>query len=100
MDQFFEWYDMIEERKYRFAKLKFVLEARLFWRNVERSMRLRGDEPIVTWMGMKHKLRRKYLPTSYNQRLLDQWQRLTQVTRSVAKYIARFDEFVMRYNID
>ena len=22
MDQFFEWYDMIEERKYRFAKLK------------------------------------------------------------------------------
>ena len=45
------------------------------------------------------RLREKYLPMSYNQRLLDQWQRLTQGTRSVAEYIAKFDEFVMRCNV-
>ena len=88
MDQFFKWYDMNEERKCRFTKLKLVHQARLLWGNVERSMRLRGDDPIVTWMGIKHKLRRKYLPMSYNQRLLDQWQRLTQGTKSVVEYIA------------
>ena len=49
---------------------------------------------------MKIRLRQKYLPMSYNQRLLDQWQRLTQGNRSVAEYIAKFDEFVMRCNVD
>ena len=37
---------------------------------------------------------------SYNQILLDQWQRLTQGIRSVAEYIAKFDEFVMGCNVD
>ena len=37
---------------------------------------------------------------SYHQRLLDQWQRLVQGNRSVAEYITKFDEFVMRCNVD
>ena len=48
MDQFFEWYEMIEERKCRFAKLKLVHQARLYWKNVERFIRQRGDDPMVT----------------------------------------------------
>jgi len=49
---------------------------------------------------MKLKLRKKYLPVSYYQRLLDQWQRLSQENRTVSEYIARFDKFVMRCSID
>ena len=49
---------------------------------------------------MKLRLREKYLPMSYHQRLLDQWQRLVQGNRSVAEYITKFDEFVMRCNVD
>ena len=49
MDQFFEWYDLTEERKYRFAKTKLICQARLYWKNVERSIRLRGNDPIMTW---------------------------------------------------
>ena len=48
---------------------------------------------------MKEKLREKYLPTSYQQRLLDQWQRLTQGNRSVTEYITRFDEYLMRCGV-
>ena len=45
------------------------------------------------------KLREKYLPFSYEQKLLDQWQKLTQGNKSVADYIAKFDKFVMRCSI-
>ena len=48
MDQYFEWYDMTEKRKCKFAELRLVREARLFWENVERIIRQRGDDPIVT----------------------------------------------------
>ena len=75
MDQYFEWYDMTEQRKCKYAELRLVREARLFWRDVERTIRQRGDDPIVSWRAMKAKLRGMYLPPSYHQRLLDQWQR-------------------------
>ena len=48
MDQFFEWYDLTEERKYRFAKTKLIHQARLYLKNVGRSIRLRGNDPIMT----------------------------------------------------
>ena len=72
MDQYFDWYEMSEDRKVKFAKLRLVRQARLYWGNVERMNRQRGDLPISTWRGMKVKLREKYLPMSYEQRLLDQ----------------------------
>ena len=49
---------------------------------------------------MKAKLREKYLPVSYHQRLLDQWHRLVQGNKSVTEYIAKFDELAMRCGID
>ena len=49
---------------------------------------------------MKAKLREKYLPVSYHQRLLDQWHRLTQGNKSVTEYIAKFDELAMRCGIN
>ena len=48
---------------------------------------------------MKAKLREKYVPMSYHQRLLDQWQRLNQGNKTVTEYIAKFDELAMRCNL-
>ena len=92
--------EISEERKCKFAKLRLVRQVRLYWDNVKRFIRQRGDTPIVTWRSMKLRLREKYLPMSYHQRLLDQWQRLIQGNKSVTEYIAKFDEFVMRCNVD
>ena len=55
--------------------------------------------PIVTWRDMKDKLREKYVPLTYQQRLLDQWQDLTQGSKTMIEYIAKFDEFVMRCGV-
>jgi len=42
------------------------------------------------------KLQDKYLFVSYKQRVLDQWQRMTQDNQPVAEYITKFDEFLVR----
>jgi len=72
MDQYFEWYEMTKERKCKFAKLRLVHQARLYWGNVECIIRQRGHIPIATWKAMKIKLREKYLPMSY-----EQWRPIT-----------------------
>ena len=99
MDQYFDWYDMSEVRKYKFAKTRLVHQARLYWGNLELLIRRRGAEPIATWAEMKRRLRDKYVPMSYHQKLLDQWQRLNQGNKPVSEYIAKFDEFVMRCHL-
>ena len=69
MDHYFDWYTMSEDRRIRFAKMKLIGHAKLYWNNQERLRR----NPITTWQEMKDALKEKYLPESYQQRLLDQW---------------------------
>ena len=49
---------------------------------------------------MKDKLHEKYLLASYQQCLLDQWQRLIQGIGSVNEYIDKFEEYLMRCNVN
>jgi len=70
MDHYFDWYDMSDERRVRFAKMKLVGQVRQYWTNDEKLMRLRHHEAIQTWDEMKLKLQEKHLPVSY-KRLLD-----------------------------
>ena len=55
---------------------------------------------ILTWGEMKETLIEKYVPTSYKQRLLDQWQHLSQWSKPVSEYITKFDEFMSRCDMD
>ena len=48
---------------------------------------------------MKEKLKAKYLPVSFRQRMLDDWQNLKQGSKPVSDYIAKFDEFMSRCDI-
>jgi len=61
MDYYFEWYDMSEEMKYKFAKMRLIHQARLYWANLERTRRQQDLTPITTWQEMKLKLKEKYL---------------------------------------
>ncbi|KAL3821482.1 hypothetical protein ACJIZ3_007387 [Penstemon smallii] len=77
MDQFFTWYDMSEARQVRFAKMKLVGQAKLYWINTSREV----------------------CPLSYHQQLLDKWQSLRQGSMSVTEYISKFEEFMLRCNV-
>lgn len=72
MDQFFGWYNLSENRRVRFAKMKLSGTAQLYWESVEESLIRRGQPPITDWVEMKTKLEEKNLPRSYRGNLLDQ----------------------------
>jgi hypothetical protein len=96
MDQFFGWYNLYENRRVRFAKMKLSGTAQLYWESVEESLIRRGQPPITDWVEMKTKLEEKYLPRSYRGNLLDQWNNLRQGGKSANEYVAQFDEYRMR----
>ena len=54
MDHYFEWYDMDDERRIRFAKMELLSQAKLYWSNHERLMTRGGRALVVTWDEMKY----------------------------------------------
>ena len=48
---------------------------------------------------MKEKLKAKYLPVSFRQRMLDDWNNLKQGSKPVSEYIAKFDEYMSRCDV-
>ncbi|MQM17764.1 hypothetical protein Taro_050741 [Colocasia esculenta] len=99
MDRYFEWYEMTDGRRVRFAKMKLLGQAQTYWVNVESLLMQRHQDRIETWDDMKAKLREKYLPATCRQRLIDRWQSLTQGSRPVSEYIAEFDEYLLRCGV-
>jgi len=69
MDQFFGWYNLSENRRVRFTKMKLSGTTQLYWESV--GLVMRGQPPITDWVEMKTKLQEKYLPRSYRGNLLD-----------------------------
>ena len=63
MDHYFEWYNMSEERRVRFAKIKLLRQTKLYWTNYERLMARENCAPLINWEEMKEIL--KEVPTTY-----------------------------------
>ena len=85
MDHYFEWYDMSDERRVRFAKMKLIGQAKLYWTNYERLMTRGYHAPVIHWEEMKEILKEKYVPPTYRQKMLDQWQRLSKGSRPISE---------------
>ena len=43
----FEWHNLSDNRKVRFAKMKLNDEAKVYWRDVEDCLEMRGKPPIT-----------------------------------------------------
>ncbi|XP_022880942.1 uncharacterized protein LOC111398247 [Olea europaea var. sylvestris] len=99
MDRFFTWYGVPEDRRVQFASLKLTGTAELFWKSVEDLLERRHATPVGSWAEMKRRPQEKYLPQSYRDNLLDQWNVLTQGSRPVTEYVAQFDEFRMKCQV-
>ena len=90
---------MEDDRRVGLAKMKLLRQARTYWKNQEQTFRQRPGHRTATWAEMKKKLKSKYLPVSYRQRMLDEWQNLRQGSKPVSGYIAKFDEYMSRCDI-
>ena len=72
MDKFFDYYHWAENKRVRYAKMKLIGRANLFWEDFEDTLR-RRHEPLVTdWLKMKGVLSRNYLPSTYRSSLLEE----------------------------
>lgn len=90
---------MSEERRGRFAKMKLVNLAKIWWNGVEGDIRRLGQPPIVTWQEMKAKLKEKYLPPNYHGKICEQLVNLKQNSMTVVEYMQKFDELKTRSQI-
>ncbi|XP_057494072.1 uncharacterized protein LOC130779439 [Actinidia eriantha] len=95
MDHFFEWYNLSDDKKVRFAKMKLISRAKLFWQSTEQRRHPLGTD----WVEMKEILREKYLPQSYQGDMLDKWNNLRQGSKPATEYVAQFEEYLMRCDI-
>ena len=67
MEYYFEWYGVYNERRVRFAKIKLLGQAKLYWTNQERILARGGRLLMITWDEMKECLKKKiFLPHTDN----------------------------------
>ena len=99
MDKCFDYFHWVENKKVRYARMKLIRRANLFWEDLEDTLR-RWHEPLLTdWIEIKGALSRNYLPSTYRSSFLEEWDRLKQVIAPVAEYIEKFKEFKRRIRI-
>ena len=70
IEDYFEWYGLDDARRVGLAKMKLLGQVRTYWKN-QHTFRQRPGQRTATWAEMKEKLKAKYLPVSYHQRMLD-----------------------------
>ncbi|XP_004295495.1 PREDICTED: uncharacterized protein LOC101304264 [Fragaria vesca subsp. vesca] len=99
IEEYFDWYDMDDERRVRYVKMKLVLLAKVWWAGVENDIRRLGQHPISSWQEMKANLREKYMPSNYLDKLCDQLTAHRQEDMAVSEYMQKFDELKTRSQI-
>ena len=80
--------------------MKLTGQGRIYWRNLQATLEQRHEPMITSWAEMKSRLREKFVPACYRPMILDEWQHLRQNEGTVADYIARFDDLMIRCNVD
>eukprot|EP00253_Pinus_taeda_P023337 PITA_23337 len=96
MEKFFDYEEMEDEKKVKFAVTKLVGHAALWWDGVQAERRRLGKQPIKNWSRMVAKLKGKFLPSNYQQTLFRQMQNLRQRALTVKEYTKEFYKVSIR----
>eukprot|EP00253_Pinus_taeda_P015993 PITA_15993 len=96
MEKFFDYEEMEDEKKVKFAITKLIGHATLWWDGVQAERRRLGKKPIKNWRRMVAMLKRKLLPNNYQQTLFRQMQNLRQRALTVKEYKKEFYKVSIR----
>ena len=69
IEEYFDWYEMIDSEWIQFAKMKLTNSAKMYWQNVLQDMICLSEPPFTQWVVMKEKLQEKYISPSYKSHL-------------------------------
>ena len=100
LDEYFDWYQLPEGRRIQFAQMKLTGQARIYWRNIQVMMERRHEPQVTSWAEMKSRLRSKFVPACYRPMIIDEWHNLRQGEGTVTDYIAKFDDLMIRCNLE
>ena len=100
LDKYIDWYQLPKGRRLQFAQMKLTGQARIYWRNIQVTMERRQEPIITSWAEMKSRLRDKFVHACYRPMIIDEWQHLPQGDGTMAEYIARFDNLMIRCNLN
>ena len=99
MEDYFDWYEMSDIERVRFAKRKLVGLARKFWHTITSHLERIRQPLIEQWEVMKDGLKEKYIPSFHRTHLVDQMLDLRQSSSCVSHYINAFEELFQRYEL-
>lgn len=90
VDKHFDFVEMPEDKKVKFAVTRLQGHALLWWDSVQAERRRLHKQPIKSWSRMVSKLRGKFLPKDYQLALYKQMQNLRQRLLTVREYTENF----------
>lgn len=96
MDKFFDYDEMDEERKVKFAVTRLKGHASLWWNGVQTKRRNQRKVPIKNWDRMVVKLRGKFLPKDFHISLFKQMQNMKQKIMTMREYTKEFYKINLR----
>ncbi|XP_056694837.1 uncharacterized protein [Spinacia oleracea] len=96
VERVFDFKDIPDDRKVKIVAIKFKKHASIWWENLKRQREREDRSKIRTWDKMKRELKRKFLPSHYHQDIFLKFHHLEQGSKSVAEYIAEFEDLSMK----
>ena len=76
MEEYFEYQDIEDPDRVKFAKAKLKGHAKIWWQEVQLEWNRKGKDKITRWKQMVSKLNRQFIPMDYELDLLKKMQGL------------------------
>ena len=73
MEKYFEWEDIEDPSRVKFACTRLKGHAARWWENLQREKVLKREDKVITWKEMVERIKGKFLPSDYNQRLFKEF---------------------------
>jgi hypothetical protein len=96
MEEYFEFEEVEDLDRVRFAKTRLKGHASIWWREVQLERGRRGKEKITKWEKMAAKLKRQFIPVDYELDLLKRMQGLKQGNRNIKEYTEEFHKILIK----
>ena len=96
MDNHFDFSEILEDKKVKFAVTRLKGHALLWWDGVYAKRRRLHKKPIRNWSRMIAKLKEKFLPKDYQLALYRQMQNMRQRLLTIKEYTEEFYKINIR----
>ena len=96
MDNFFEFEDIDDSKKVKYAKTKLKGPALTWWNFVQEDRVKKGKPKLCSWDRMVEKVKAQFLPTNYAIQTFMKLQELKQREMDVMSYTEEFHRLCIR----